>query len=223
VAEPDPRIATFLAQLERRGMPRERLAELADHLQCSCAQKRDAGLLADAAVTAALAELGDVAAVTIEYRKETLMHPLQKLLGLVFAVCAILVAIQLGGGHVEIYLSEFAIVPALVVGGVTLGGLVASFGMRRVGQLVAVATLGRSAETDDIAVLQQVCRRGQRLAWTGCLLVLTFSAMHICSVLDSPHLIGPGIAWALVAVVYAALLADLGFGSAERWVAQQAA
>jgi hypothetical protein len=44
--------------------------------------------------------------------------------------------------------------------------------------------------------------------------------MHICSVLDDPKTIGPGIGWALLAVIYAALLADLGFGSAERWVAQ---
>ena len=222
MAECEPRIAAFLAEPARRGVPRERIAELDDHLQCSLARKRDAALPADAAIAAALAELGDVASLAIEYRKENLMHPLQKLFGLVFVVSVIYVATRMAGGHIEVFVSRAALAPAMMIGGVTFGGLVASFGMRRVAQLFAVALLGRTATATDIEILQQVCRRGRHLAWTGCVLMMTSDAMHVCSVSDQPQFIGPGIAWMLVSIVYAALLADLGFGSAERWVAQQA-
>jgi hypothetical protein len=223
VADSDPRISVFLASLTRAGLTEARIAELHDHLLCSIQKKVGAAMPAGTAVAAAIAELGDIAPLTIEYRKEDLMHPLQKLFGLVFVLCVLVTAVRLEGGHIEMLVSGIAVVPLLMVGGVTLGGLIASFGMRRVAQLFAVAVCGRSAPTHEAELLQQVCQRGRRLAWTGCVLMLTFSAMHICSVLDRPEMIGPGIGWALLAVIYAALLADLGFGSAERWVAHQTA
>ena len=41
--------------------------------------------------------------------------------------------------------------------------------------------------------------------------------MRVLSVLDQPKLIGPCFAVSLVGLVYGAVLAELGFGAAERW------
>lgn len=216
-------LAAFAAQLARRGLGEHRIAELLDHLYCSIEQHIDAGASPEQATREAIVAVGDVAGLTREFKKGDLMHPLQKLSGIAFVLLVIVVAASLQGAHMFDVISEFAVVPFLMIAGVTLGGLVASFGVRRTAQLFSAAVLGRSVSAEEAPLLVQVCQRGQRLVWTGCLLTITFSAMHICSVLDQPHMIGPGIAWSLIAVVYAALIADLGFGSAERWVTQQAA
>jgi uncharacterized membrane protein (UPF0136 family) len=215
-------LADFAAQLACRGLSEHQVAELLDHLHCSIEQRVDAGSAPAVATREAIAAVGDVVGITREYKKGELMHPLQKFLGITFALCAILVGLNLQGAHMVVFFSELAIVPLLMITGVTVGGLVASFGMRRTTQLLSAAALGRTVAVTDAPLLQQVCQRGQRLVWTACLLMLTFSTMHIMSILDHPAMIGPGIAWALIAVVYSALIADLGFGSAERWIMQQA-
>lgn len=214
-------LAEFAAQLARRGLSEHQVAELIDHLHCSIEHRVDAGCAPAIATHEAIAAVGDIVGIIREYKKEGLMHPLQKFLGITLALCAILVGLNLQGAHMVVFFSELAVVPLLMITGVTVGGLVASFGMRRTTQLFSAAVLARTVSVTDAPMLQQVCQRGQRLVWTACLLVLTFSAMHIMSVLDHPAMIGPGIAWALIAVVYAALIADLGFGSAERWIRQQ--
>ncbi|MCB9878059.1 MAG: hypothetical protein H6835_10700 [Planctomycetes bacterium] len=216
-------LAAFAAQLARRGLGEHQIAELLDHLHCSIEQRIDAGDSPVVATRAAIAAVGDVADVTREYQKEGLMHPLQKLLGIAFVFLVFVVALNLQGAHMTVLVSEVAVIPLLMITGVTLGGLVASFGVQRTARMFSVSVLGRRASLDEAPLLLQVCLRGQRLAWTGCVLMVTTSAMHICSVLDNPAMIGPAIAWTLIGVVYAALIADLGFGSAERWITLQAA
>lgn len=216
-------LIAFAAQLTRRGLSDRQVAELLDHLHCSIEQRVEAGCTETTATQEALAAVGNVVGLTREYKKEGIMHPLQKLLGIAFVLFVLVVATTLQGAHMTLFVSEVAIVPLLMITGVTLGGLVASYGVRRTAQLFSAAVLGRSVSVEDAPLLQRVCLRGQRLVWTGCMLTVTSSAIHIMSVLDHPSMIGPGIAWSLIGIVYAALIADLGFGSAERWIVQQAA
>ena len=46
---------------------------------------------------------------------------------------------------------------------------------------------------------------------------MTIGVMHVLSLLNQPKLIGPGLAVALVGLVYGVVPAELGFGAAERW------
>ena len=223
MAEPDPRLAAFRAELVRAGLSPAQVAEIDDHLHCSIDRRVEAAVPIDLATQQALAALGDVRSLALEFHKESRMHPLSKLCGTVFALCAVYVAACLEGMHPEIFVSRFSIVPLLMIAGVTLGGLIASFGLRPVLRLVAVAIAGAAPLAGEAERLQAVCRRGQRLVWTGAALMLVTGTMHVLSVLEQPSQIGPGLAVCFVGLVYAALLAELGFGSAERWITTQPA
>jgi hypothetical protein len=222
VAEIDPVVA-LRAELARRGIHPAQVAELIDHVRCGIEARLDAAVPIDLATRQAIAELGDLRTLAEAFHQESQMHPMNKLLGFAFALGVIYLAARLTGTRAEILVTPIAITPLVTIAGMVLGGLTASFGLQQLRRLIAVTVLGRPAAAEEIALLQAMCQRGQRLAWSGAMLTLVFSAIHIMSVLDQPLLIGPAIGWALLALAYGALIAELGFGSAERWIAPQTA
>jgi hypothetical protein len=106
---------------------------------------------------------------------------------------------------------------AMMMCGVVGGGLWLSDGPRACVLLLAAVCGRRVSDRDDAAQFVSMSRRGRRLAWTAGLLTVTMGVVHVLSVLDQPKLIGPGLAVALVGLVWGAVLAELGFGAAERW------
>ncbi|MDO8348741.1 MAG: permease prefix domain 1-containing protein [Planctomycetota bacterium] len=208
-------IAAWRRSMQNEGLRREQLAELEDHLRCQIERSIDAGHSPADSYTAACARLGMPQQVAGEFHKETNMHPLSKLLGLAIAIAAMLTVIEIEGGH-SILL--FQLPPLLMVVGVAFGGLVASHGPQRVWRMLAVSLGGGRPAPGEAAELQWVCRRGHRLAYAAGVLQAVFGVMQICSVLDQPSLIGPGIAYCLVGLVHAVLVAELGFATMERWV-----
>lgn len=106
---------------------------------------------------------------------------------------------------------------AVMMCGVVGGGLWLSDGPRACVRLLAAVCGRRVSDRDDAAQFVSMSRRGRRLAWTAGLLTMTAGVLRVLSVLHQPKLIGPGLALALVGIVYGAVLAELGFGAAERW------
>lgn len=216
MADLEPAIAAWRRSLRAVGLRDEQLAELEDHLRCCITLAIDAGRSTEEAFTAARAQLGAPAVLADEFHKEKNMHPLSKLLGLAIAILAMLTVIELEGGQ---SIGLLALPPLLMVLGISSGGLVASHGPRRVLRMLAVAFGGRRALPGEAEELRWICRRGHRLAYAGGVLQTVLGAMHILSVLDSPSVIGPSIAYVLIGLVHAVLVAELGFATAERWVA----
>ena len=148
------------------------------------------------------------------------MHPLSKLVGLLIAVLGFCGVMWLEGGHPVVLL---ALPPMLMVLGISLGGIIASHGPRRVLRALAVAFGGRSVAAGEVEELRALCQRGHRLSYVAGLLQLITGTMHVFEVLDNPALIGPGLAYAMIGLMHAVLVSELGFASAERWIAVRAA
>jgi hypothetical protein len=106
---------------------------------------------------------------------------------------------------------------AVMICGVVGGGLWLSDGPRACVRLLAAVCGRRVSDRDDAAQFVSMSRRGRRLAWTAGLLTMTAGVLRVLSVLHQPKLIGPGLVLAFVGLVYGAVLAELGFGAAERW------
>ena len=137
-----------------------------------------------------------------------------RLTGWAVAGFVLWLVMTLEGGHPLILLQ----LPVfLMMTGFTLGGLLAAHGPRRVLRLVRLAVRPATLESADADELIQVCRRGYRLAYAAGVIQVIFGVIHVLSVLGDPGLVGPGIAYGLVGIVHAALLAELGFGAAEQW------
>lgn len=212
----EPTIAAWRRSLRTAGLRDEQLAELEDHLRCSIALAIDAGRPAAEAFTAACAHLGAPEVLAAEFQQEKNMHPLSKLLGLAIAIAAMCTVIEIEGGYSTMLL---ALPPLLMVLGISFGGLVASHGPTRVLRMLAIAFAGRCARPGEAEELRSICRRGHRLAYAAGVLQAVLGAINICSHLNNPSLIGPGIAYTLIGLVHAVLVAELGFATAERWVA----
>jgi hypothetical protein len=208
-------IADWRRQLRAEGMQDEVLRELEDHLRSSIERAVDAGQPLAVSFVRACEQMGESTLLAQEFTKESTMKSFSKLSGVAIAVLAMVVVMELEGMHTVVLC---AWPPLLFVLGVSLGGLVAGHGPVRVWRAFAVALLGAEVTAGQVEPLRDICRRGQRLAYMGGFLQLILGAMHLMSVLDAPHLIGPGIAYAMIGLVHAALIAELGFASMERWM-----
>jgi len=122
--------------------------------------------------------------------------------------------ILLEGGHPS-ELLQFT--SAVMMCGVVGGGLWLSDGPRACVRLLAAVCGRRVSDRDDAVQFLSMSRRGRRLAWTAGLLTMTAGVLRVLSVLHQPKLIGPGLALALVGLIYGAVIAELGFGAAARW------
>jgi len=138
-----------------------------------------------------------------------------RLVGLAVFAALWLGGIILEGGHPEQLLQ---VTGAMVVAAWVLGGLLMSDGIGVICELVGVIAGASVRSAGRAAHLADVCRRGRRLAWVGGGVSLAGGLLHVMSVLDTPELIGPGVAVALIGLLYGAFVAEIGFGAAVRWV-----
>lgn len=201
------------------GVPDEAVRELQDHLCTGIERAIDAGQAPAAAFAMVRSELGAPNSLGFEFAKEMNMKPLSKLVGSVIAVAAVVLVLDLEGLHTA---TLFAWPPLLLVLGVAFGGLVAGHGPVRVWRTFASALGGIHVLPAEVANLRDVCRRGQRLAYAGGLLQAILGTFHVLSVLDHPSRIGPGVAYAMLGLVHAVLIAELGFATMERWLGRGA-
>jgi hypothetical protein len=212
-------IDAWRTELLAGGVPADAVRELHDHLCTGIERALEAGQAPAAGFAAVRAALGEPEALGREFTKERNMNPLSKLVGLSIAVAAIVVLMEAEGLHTA---TLFAWPPLLLVLGVAFGGLVAGHGPVRVWRTFASALGGIQVLPAEVAGLRDVCRRGQRLAYAGGLLQAILGTFHVLSVLDRPSMIGPGIAYAMLGLVHAVLIAELGFSSMERWIGRSA-
>ncbi|MFK7738847.1 MAG: hypothetical protein AB8H80_00890 [Planctomycetota bacterium] len=112
----------------------------------------------------------------------------------------------------------FQPVPILLVLGVVLGGLIASNGPRMVYVLLGICLGMKALHAAEARALHNMCAQGRRLCYVGGLLQVVTSLLHVLSVLDQPIQFGPAIAASLTGVVFATMLAELGFGSVKNWI-----
>lgn len=210
-------IVTWRRELQVAGVSEEERRELEDHLRSSVERAIDAGEGVEQAFARACAQLGEPMVLGEEFTKETNMNPWSKLVGIVVAGTAMWLVLFLEGVHAEMLLQW---PPLLLVLGLCVGGLVASHGPKRAWRALSVALGGRRPPLGEVAELREVCRRGHQLAYSAGVLQTIFGAIGICSHLDQPSLIGPGIAYILIGLVHAVVVAELGFATMERWIAR---
>ncbi len=210
-------LASWRGELARAGLSGAQLDELEDHVRNALDHHHHAGLSEEAALRASLDDLGSVAFVVAEYRKlNPTMNPLSKLLGTLLSLAVILAAV--GANH---SLLTFIDPPAMVlVTGLVLGGLVASFGPVRLLHTLLVG-LGRRSVTDEREreELISIVRRAYRLSWAGGALGALTGVILMLINLSDPALLGPGAALCLLSLLYGALLAEIVFGNLQSWVA----
>lgn len=211
-------LATWRRTMADGGLTRETLAELEDHLRTAVELAVDARQDASPAWNQALARLGNPVALATELNRKSSMQKLSRFLDLTIAVLALLSALYLEGANVV----AFATPPLLWVLGLTFGGLIASHGPRRVWRAMAVAFGGRSPRPGEVDELRAVCRRGHRLACAAGVLQTILGGALVCSVLDQPSLVATCIACSLLGLLCTVLIAELGFRTAERRVANKA-
>lgn len=141
--------------------------------------------------------------------------PAMRVVGVGGAFGMFLLSMWTFGGHASILLQTSA---ALLLLGMTLFGLLASHGPRQLGRLVAVVCGDVARDRSEAECLRAMCRRGRRLSYAAGALAVLVGTIHVLSVLDQPHMVGPGFAVALIGLLLAVLVAELGFGAAEHWV-----
>lgn len=141
-------------------------------------------------------------------------YVLERMLGLTGALCLAFFCMEMEGAHTEFLLQAM---PYAMVLSITVGGLLASHGPHHMARMMRV-TFGSSVRNEAEAnALQSLCRRGRRLAYVGALLQTIASVVFFMSALDDLRL-GQAVCEILAAFVFAMLLGELGFGSAEHWV-----
>jgi len=210
-----PELHDHLERLTRRGrLSAGQRAELEDHLISALEHGLERGLDEDAATVVALASLGPVAPLAMEFRKERSMSPLSRLAGIGIVLAAIALVTAPAG-----YLGTFLDVPsALLVVGIVLGGLVASFGPRAI-----VRALRQAFEQDplpgrDTAVSLRLAQHGYRLSWAAGVLGMLLGVVLMLSNLSDPADLGVGAALCVLSLLYGALLAELVFSNLAQWL-----
>lgn len=138
-------------------------------------------------------------------RRRTLISLFSGLIVLV----VVMLAMMLLGGRLLIYLD----IPSLVfVLGVLIGGLLLSHGF--VAPFVAIGhviTPRRAGDPDRLLASVAVLRRAGRLSWAGGVIGFLAGAVAMLSDLSDPASIGAGLAVAMIAPLYGAVLAELLF------------
>ena len=79
-------------------------------------------------------------------------------------------------------------------------GLWLSHGPRACVLLLASVAGRRVHGCGKAELLVSMSQRGRRLAWTGALLSLLISMIHVLAVLSQPALIAPGVAFSLIGI-----------------------
>jgi len=216
----DPHMEATLAAwrdaLRRSGVSSRARRELEDHLLTAVEYAIEAGSSPADAFAKAQQDLGDPGQLATEFTKEQAMHPITKFFGLALALLAIITVVDVEGGA-TIWL--LALPPLAMISFVTLGGLFASCGPRRVLRAFAVGIAAAQVEPDEIDSLRAVCTRGHRLAYVAGGLQVVLGTMQVLCALGSPAEIGPSLAYTMIGLVQAVVIADLGFGTLSSWIA----
>ena len=142
--------------------------------------------------------------------------PIERLTGLVAALSLTLWLALVQGAHLGVLFEQ--VWPFAMVSALAFGGLVMSHGPRATLQAFGVPFGQRADDAAHADRLRSLLRRGRRLSYAGALLQFVVSAVCVCQRLDTPDRIAATIAPALSAIVFAVLLAELGFGAAVHWV-----
>ena len=142
----------------------------------------------------------------------------ERLLGLTAAFTLTYCCMRLTGAYPSDFLQVTAI--GLVLAIIT-GGLIMSHGPRLIARMVAVSFGASAVDDNEVQALRSLCQRGRRLAYLGAVVQLATSTVHVLTVLDQPELIGPGLAAGMTVLVIAPVIAEVGFGSGEYWVARR--
>lgn len=142
---------------------------------------------------------------------------LERALGLVAVITLGFCAAALTGAHASDFVG---ITAAMMILCVVVGGLIMSHGASGIARLLAVSCGGSVRSRAESEQLQNICRRGRRLAYAAAFAMVIIGTMHVLSVLDMPSLIGPGIAVSLQAPFLAVIVGELLFGAAEHWCMQ---
>lgn len=210
-----PSIAAYLDELRRKAhLSGDDLAELEDHLLTSIQADVQNGLPQEAAEQRAINNLGPIAPLAQEFQKESTMNPLSRLLGISFSFAALAAAIMpytSVGSYVDV--PSFLLVLGLVV-----GGLMASFGPRATLRALRQALESAPLPGRDVTDSMRLARHGYHLSWAAGGVGVLIGVVNILANLGDPSQLGGGLALALLSLLYGALFAELVFANATQWL-----
>jgi len=106
----------------------------------------------------------------------------------------------------------------LMVGGVVLGGLLASFGLASLVRTLRQAFERNPLPDRDTATALRVAEHGRRLSWCSGILGVLVGWILALSNLGDPSVLGPALATCLLSLFYGALVAELGFSNLTQWL-----
>lgn len=148
------------------------------------------------------------------------MHVLTRLIGINILIIMVWGSMALGG-KVGIYLDIPSVVMLL---GVLLGGVMVCFPFQQITDAIGAAFAGEHAEPVTVWQREQriaVFARLYQLAWGGGLVAALIGLIAMLSDLSDPASIGAGMAVALLAPAYGALLAEFLFNPMQQIVMNQ--
>ena len=116
-------------------------------------------------------------------------------------------------------MGSFVDVPsALLVGGLVLGGLVASFGPVAIQRALRQAFESLPATERDVRDSLRLARHGYRLSWAAGAVGVLVGTVILLTNLGDPAQLGGGMALAILSLLYGALLAELCFANFAQWL-----
>jgi len=142
------------------------------------------------------------------------MNPLSRFLGITLSL-AVLAAAIMPFTSLGSYLDTSSI---LLVTGLVIGGLMASFGPRAILRSLRQALASSPLPGRDVANSLAIARHGYHLSWAAGGVGVIVGVVNLLSNLGGPSEIGPGLALALLCLLYGALLAELVFANATQWL-----
>lgn len=208
-------LTAWRAELRRTGVSAADLRELEDHLLTAFEHEVDAGYSPADAIRRARLQLGAPDQLARELHKEDSMHPLTKLFGIAIAIAALFTVVNIESGSAMLL---FSLPPLALILFVTFGGLLASCGLRRVRRTFAVGLLGSDTDVEERELLRDVCQRGHRLSYVAGGLQVLLGAIQVFTGAADPAQVSAGLAYTMVGLVQAAVIADLGFGTLSSWI-----
>ncbi|MEZ6015644.1 MAG: hypothetical protein R3F49_11050 [Planctomycetota bacterium] len=212
----DALLAEWRASSRRAGLSDLELDELQDHLESALDASLEAAVPMPKAWAEACARLGRARELEAEFLKlQPTMHPISKLLGVSLSVTLCVLVASPSASIVGLIHPPSLL---LVVGLVTIG-LLAGHGPRAVADALA-SGLDRGARpaATNSASQRAVARHGHRLAWAAGVLGVILGTITCLQELTDPSALGAGLATALMSLLYAAMLAELGFANLAQWL-----
>lgn len=205
----------YLAQLASRGrLSVDQVLELEDHIHSAIEESLGAGYTEEQALHKALSSLGSITGITSEYRKTSTMNSFTRLVGIGIALATIaLVAAPLGSPGALVDIPS-----AILVLGMVLGGLIASFGPMALLRCIRQGLDNSPLPERELGTSLRVARHGYRLCWAAGGLGVIFGIIGVLSNLSDPSQVGPGVAISLFSLLYGALLAELLFSNLVQWL-----